>query len=158
MSSKKKTQPKDIPEVVKKSKAKMTRPERKEEELKEELHIEEPKEFVLNDADKENIRHQCERMHDAKMLGAINSFMAKYAVYYRGTWLFVVYNRDKNRLVDFIHISNLTNMEKNTFQVYKNKIEMARRKAAAPAPQVVRPVVMVKQVRPPVDFSDDDDE
>lgn len=157
MSSKKKTQPKDIPEVVKKSKAKMTRPERKEEELKEELHIEEPKTFVLNDTDKENIKHQCERMQDAKMIGAINSFMAKYAVYYRGTWLFAVYNRDKNRLVDFVHISNLTDMEKNTFQVYKNKIEMARRMSAAPAPHVVRPVVMVKQVPPPVDMDEDDE-
>lgn len=157
MSSKKRNQQKDIPEVVKKNRSNMTRTERKEDELKEELKIEEPKAFVLNDADKDNIKHQCERMRDAKMLGSINSFMAKYAVYYRGTWLFVVYNRDKNRLVDFIHISNLTSTEKNTFQVYKNKIEMAKRMSSAPAPHVVRPIVMVKQVPPPVDVTDDDE-
>ncbi len=158
MASKKRNQQKNVPEIVKKSKSQMTRTERKEEELKEELKIEEPSEYVLNEEDKNNIKHQCERMVNTKMLGSINSFMAKYAVYYRGTWLFVVYNRDKNRLVDFLNIASLTQAEKNTFQIFKNRVELERRRQIIQPMQEVRPIVMVKQVPPPNGFSSDEDD
>lgn len=157
MASKKKSQPKNVPTITKQNKSTMTRTERKEEELKEELHIEEPNNNVLNNDDKENIKHQCERMINTKMLGTINSFMAKYAVLYRGKWLFVVYNRDKNRLVDFINLSDLTSTERNSFEVYKNRTELERRRQEFPPPPPIRPVMMVRQVPPPNGFAVDED-
>lgn len=160
MASKKKSQPKDIPTVAKKNKAVLTRTERKEEELKEELQIDQPPK-VLNEEDKANIKNQCERMQNAAMLGTINSFMAKYTVFYRGTWLFVVYNHDKKRLVDFIDISDLTSSERNSFQIFKNRTELARRRDAFPKAEPIRPVAMVRQAPPPngvkVDVTEDDD-
>ena len=158
MSSKKKSQPKDIPTVTKKNKATMTRTERKEEERKEELQIEEEKPFSLNDQDKANIKHQCEHMDKVTLLSTVNSFIVKYAVCYRGTWLFVLYNREKHRLVDFIDMSFLSNTEKNAFQLFKNRIELERRRQIATPAQEVRPVVMVRQVPPPNGFSSDDDD
>lgn len=155
MASKKK-QPKDIPTVAKRNKETMTRVERKEVELQEKLQIEEAPSGVLNDDDKANIKGQCERMINARMLGTINSFMSKYAVLYRGTWLFVVYNRDKNRLVDFIDISDLTTTERNSFDVFKNRTEMERRRKEYPPAEPVRPVTMVRQVPPPNGFATDD--
>ena len=157
MASKKRTQPKNVPTVTKKNKATMTRMERKEEELKEDLHIEESNNHVLNNDDKENIKHQCDRLINTKMLSTINSFMAKYAVLYRGSWLFVVYNRDKNRLVDFIDMSDLTSTERNSFEVFKNRTEQERRRQEYPAPPPVRPVAMVRQVPPPNGFVEDED-
>lgn len=152
----KKRQPKDVPTISKKNKTTMTRMEKKEVELQEELQIEEEPSSVLNADDKANIKGQCERMINTKMLGTINTFMAKYAVLYRGTWLFVVYNRDKNRLVDFIDISDLTTTERNSFEVFKNRTEMERRRREYPPTEPVRPVAMVRQVPPPNGFATDD--
>lgn len=154
----KKRQSKDVPHVVKKNKAVLPRQERKQEELKEELAIEEEKPFELNDDDKYNIKQQCEHMQNAKILGSVNTFLVKYVVYYRKSWLFVLYNRESHRLMGFTDISYLTPAEKNLFRMFKNQIELkARRQASPPLPQV-RPIVMIKQNPPPVDIPDDFEE
>lgn len=131
----------------KKNKKTASRKEKKIIEVEEKLHLERPD--VLNHEDKENIRRQCEKLDHAKMLSAVNSFMSKYCIYYRGYWYFAVYNRDKNRLVDTFDISFLTQEEKNVFNLYKSRVENEIRKnTVTPIPEV-RPVVMVHQPEPP---------
>lgn len=131
-----------------KKKAKLKRSERVVEELKEELQIKEPEQF--SPEDKERIKLQCEKYKDAKMLGTINSFMAKYAVCYDNQWVFVIYNRDKNRLVDFVDITYLTTEEKATFELFKSRFEMMRRKQVNPQPIPITPVAAIHQNKPPM--------
>jgi hypothetical protein len=160
MASKRKPQQKDIPTVVKKNKATMSRTERKEEERKEELHIEEEQPYVFNDVDKDNIKYQIEHRIDAKMIGAMNSFLQRYAVRYRKTWLFVIYNRASRNFVGFIDISHLTEPERKSFYTFKERLELEKRIKDNPPKSDVNPVAHVKQVPPPlgvkIDAADDD--
>ena len=131
----------------KKNKKTASRKEKKLEQVKQDLGIKEPE--VLDQSDKENIRRQCERLDHAKMLSTMNSFIAKYAVFYCNKWYFAAYNRDKNRLVDIFDISFLSRDELYTFNLYKSRVENEiRRKTITPTPEV-RPVVAIKQPAPP---------
>lgn len=130
-----------------KKKSKLNRQDRKTEEIKEELHIEEPEGF--SQEDKDNIRRQCEKYDNAKMIGTINSFMAKYAVCYRNEWVFAIYNREKNRLVDMVDITYLSTEEKVSFEHFKMRTEAERRRQINPQPIPITPVAAIKQNPPP---------
>jgi len=127
--------------MAKKNPKNISRRQKKVEKAKEDLHIEDTK--ILNDEDYANLAFQCEKFQNASPIGMVNSFVAKFACYYRRQWFFVTYNRDRQKIGSSFDISFLDPEEHKAFLRFKNRIEIEARNRAM-AEHALKPVVKIK--------------
>lgn len=112
-----------------KNKKKLTRTQKKVEEIKEELNIQE--ENVLTKDDYAAMAIQCEKFKNACSVGTVGSCITKFAVYYKKQWFFVTYNRDKQKIGSAFDITFLDQEEYDTFIRYKTRLETAMRQKSS---------------------------